>query len=66
MDFHLAMAGDEAKSMYEDLLAELKKSHNDGKIKDGAFGAMMQVNITNDGPVTVELEQLSNLLEKSS
>jgi len=66
LDFHLAMSGEEAKTMYQDLLSEMRKGHD--KIQDGAFGAMMQVNIANDGPVTIELEQTAsaNLLETSS
>ena len=53
------MSGDAAKNMYFDLLSELKKGHSEEKIKDGQFGAMMEVNIANDGPVTIELECLS-------
>ncbi len=61
LDFHLAMGGDAAKNMYGDLVTELRKNYGvDDKIKDGKFGAMMQVNIANDGPVTIELESLSN------
>ena len=60
-DFHLAMAGDKSKLFYEDFLAEMRKSYkNDDKIKDGVFGAMMEVNIVNDGPVTLELDSINN------
>ncbi len=59
LDFHLAMGGDAAKNMYGDLLTELKKNHVEEKIKDGIFGAMMEVNIANDGPVTLEIESMS-------
>ena len=50
------MSGDAAKNMYTELLTELKTHHNHEKIKDGRFGAIMEVNIANDGPVTIELE----------
>ena len=53
------MSGDAAKNMYFDLLTELKKNHSEEKVKNGQFGAMMQVDISNDGPVTIELESLS-------
>lgn len=53
------MSGDAAKNMYEKLLSELKKGHSEDKIKDGQFGAMMEVNIANDGPVTIELESIN-------
>ena len=53
------MSGDAAKSMYVDLLTELKKGHSEDKIKEGQFGAMMEVSLANDGPVTIELEALN-------
>lgn len=55
-DYHLAMAGDPAKEFYSQFLADLRKGHHEDKIKDGSFGAYMQVDIRNDGPVTIELE----------
>ncbi|XP_070491047.1 D-aminoacyl-tRNA deacylase [Chironomus tepperi] len=55
-DFHHAMGGERAKEMYDQLLATLGKDHNPDKIKDGVFGAMMNVQIFNDGPVTIEIE----------
>ena len=38
----------------------MKKAHSEEKIKDGVFGAMMEVNIVNDGPVTLELDSANN------
>lgn len=55
-DFHLSMSGDASKEFYLDFLSELRKNYCEDKIKDGQFGAMMQVVIQNDGPVTVEIE----------
>lgn len=55
-DFHNAMAGEEAKEMYQQLLESLGKQYDPEKIKDGVFGAYMQVHIQNDGPVTIELD----------
>ena len=57
------MTGDEAKDYYAQFLEELMKNHPGGadKIKNGQFGAMMQVHIQNDGPVTLELEALPDL-----
>ena len=60
-DFHLAMAGDKSKLFYEEFLTEMKKVHgSEEKIKNGVFGAMMEVNIVNDGPVTLELDSINN------
>eukprot|EP00092_Neocalanus_flemingeri_P094878 GFUD01120688.1.p1 GENE.GFUD01120688.1~~GFUD01120688.1.p1 ORF type:complete len:154 (-),score=63.14 GFUD01120688.1:104-565(-) len=55
-DFHLAMGGDQSKQFYLNFLEEIKKAYKEDKIKDGVFGANMQVELVNDGPVTLELE----------
>ncbi|KAL7416256.1 D-Tyr tRNAtyr deacylase-like domain-containing protein [Mrakia frigida] len=56
LDFHHAMNPTDAKSMYDDFLTALGKSYDPAKIKDGRFGAMMDVMSINDGPVTVLLD----------
>lgn len=55
-DFHLAMQGTDASNLYNFLLQQLGNQYTADKIKDGVFGAMMQVHIQNDGPVTIEIE----------
>ncbi|XP_034116041.1 D-aminoacyl-tRNA deacylase isoform X1 [Drosophila albomicans] len=55
-DFSAAMKGDEANQLYNHFLDRLRQSYDATKIKDGKFGAYMQVHIENDGPVTIELE----------
>lgn len=54
------MGGDDAREFYLQFLHQLRKGHPGGNemVKDGQFGAYMQVNIQNDGPVTLELECL--------
>ena len=37
------MAADESRIFYERFLAKLRSSYNPAAIKDGVFGAMMQV-----------------------
>ena len=37
----------------------MKKAYSEKKIKDGVFVANMQVELVNDGPVTLELEAVS-------
>ena len=46
---------DQAEQLYEKFVACLRQS--DLKIETGQFGAMMQVEIINDGPVTLTLER---------
>ncbi|NP_001253587.1 D-aminoacyl-tRNA deacylase 1 [Macaca nemestrina] len=55
-DFHLAMPTDQAEGFYNSFLEQLRKTYRPELIKDGKFGAYMQVHIQNDGPVTIELE----------
>ncbi len=59
-DFHLAMGGEASRSMYGDFVEEVRRRHSDReKVSDGRFGAMMTVDIANDGPVTLEIESLA-------
>ncbi|KAI9492873.1 D-tyrosyl-tRNA deacylase [Zychaea mexicana] len=55
-DFHRAMKTDQAKAMYEKFLTKMGQAYDPAKIKDGVFGAMMVVDIANDGPVTLQLD----------
>eukprot|EP01137_Pigoraptor_chileana_P015281 Opistho-2@71003 len=55
-DFHLAMGSDGSKEFYGRFLESIKKAYKPEKIQDGEFGAYMQVNIANDGPVTIQLD----------
>ncbi|XP_054712412.1 D-aminoacyl-tRNA deacylase 1-like [Uloborus diversus] len=59
-DFHHSMAADASEKFYSDFLSSMKAAYSDDKIKDGKFGALMQVNIQNDGPVTINLESPRN------
>ena len=53
-DFHKAQKGQHAIELYNDFLSQLRTGmNNDNSVKDGEFGAMMDVSIVNDGPVTI-------------
>ncbi|KAF7989645.1 hypothetical protein HCN44_008319 [Aphidius gifuensis] len=56
LDFHQAMTASLAEPFYNNFLSELGKKYEPKYIKDGRFGAMMSVNIENDGPVTLDIE----------
>ncbi|KAK4589775.1 hypothetical protein RGQ29_020380 [Quercus rubra] len=58
-DFHVAMPPQTAKPFYASLIERFQKSYKPDAIKDGVFGAMMQVNLVNDGPVTMQLDSHS-------
>jgi D-tyrosyl-tRNA(Tyr) deacylase len=47
------MGGSSALPIYQALLSRLGQVYDANRIKDGAFGEMMDVTLTNDGPVTL-------------
>ena len=58
-DFHYAMGGERSEPMFDDLVEQLRAAYTDDAIKKGVFGADMQVEIVNDGPVTIVLDSNS-------
>ena len=50
-----AAAPDIAESLYETYVAALRELLGEERVATGSFGAMMSVEIVNDGPVTIEL-----------
>ena len=44
-----------AKALYEDYVAALRRGLAETRVQTGQFGADMEVEIINDGPVTIEL-----------
>lgn len=54
-DFSRAAAPDRAEPLYEHFLACLREGGR--PVESGVFGAMMQVELVNDGPVTLMLER---------
>nr|CDS32048.1 D tyrosyl tRNA(Tyr) deacylase [Hymenolepis microstoma] len=57
LDFHHAMAPPSSQSVYESFLAKVRAEFKDpDRVKDGAFGKMMDVSLVNEGPVTITLD----------
>ncbi|KAA6402254.1 MAG: putative D-tyrosyl-tRNA deacylase [Streblomastix strix] len=52
-DFHHAKSHEQAKIMFEELVAKMKTLYSPDKIQTGIFGEKMQVNLTNQGPITI-------------
>lgn len=52
--FIQAAKGPEAEALYEELVLKLRS--RGFKVETGEFGAMMEVTIVNDGPVTILLD----------
>ena len=55
-DFHTAMGPGEAREFYASFVERIQKAYEPDKVKDGLFGAMMKVNLVNDGPVTMVID----------
>jgi len=49
----------QAETLYEEFVKFLRQEIGDNKVKTGVFRAMMDVQLVNDGPVTVMLEDKS-------
>lgn len=58
-DYKHAMKSQPAEEMYARFLAMLREGYQPDKIYDGVFGAMMDVTLVNDGPVTIVIESRS-------
>lgn len=55
-DFHEAMPGPAAKILFDKFVQLLRDKIGHDLVQTGAFGQYMQVEIINDGPVTILLE----------
>lgn len=56
-DYKLAMKAVPAEALYKKFLSMLKEGYGEeDKIFDGQFGAMMDVELINDGPVTIVID----------
>jgi len=53
-DFSTAAKGDIAKPLYEKFIKKLKEKEL--KVETGEFAAMMEVNISNQGPITIIID----------
>ncbi|NOX66997.1 MAG: D-tyrosyl-tRNA(Tyr) deacylase [Chlorobi bacterium] len=54
--FSQAAPPEMAENLYEKFIERVKENIGEDKVKFGIFGAMMEVEILNDGPVTILVE----------
>ena len=54
--FTSAMPPEPARELWDVFLRRLKERYAAGPVESGEFGAMMQVRLVNDGPVTIWLD----------
>lgn len=55
-DYQDSMKAIPAQALYEQFVQLVQASHTTGVVKDGIFGAMMDVALVNDGPVTIIID----------
>ncbi|KAG1890820.1 D-Tyr tRNAtyr deacylase-like domain-containing protein [Suillus subluteus] len=55
-DFHRAMSSNASRELYATFLENMRRLYVPDRIQDGEFGAMMDVSLTNEGPVTLTLD----------
>lgn len=55
-DFHCAAKGHVAQELYIKVLEQVKAGLPRGEVGGGVFGAMMDVSLVNDGPVTIQYD----------
>jgi len=55
-DFHRAMGSEASKTFYKTFLEHMASLYSPDRIKDGVFGAMMNITLTNEGPVTFTID----------
>ena len=58
-DFHHAMPPARSRPFWDKFVAAVEKKLP-GKVQQGQFGALMQVHLVNDGPVTITLDSDAN------
>lgn len=47
---------EQAEELYNELILTTRDSYNTDMVKDGVFGALMNVSLENDGPVTIVVD----------
>lgn len=56
VDFTGSMPPSEARDFYERFVKMIEEAHAPELVKDGVFGAKMEVSLVNDGPITLVLD----------
>lgn len=56
LDFHCSMKTEGARAIFDKIVQAFREQHGADRVATGAFGEMMVVQITNDGPTTIVLE----------
>lgn len=66
-DYKLAMKAVAAQALYRQFVEMVRRDYGDAtKIQDGVFGAMMNVSLVNDGPVTIIIDSRTPMGQQQS
>ena len=63
-DYQDSMKSVPAAALYAEFVELVRKSHTTGQVCDGIFGAMMDVSLVNDGPVTIMIDSPMKEMEE--
>ena len=55
-DFHRSLGTEAARALWGDAVRAFGRAHGEERVQTGVFGAMMEVSLVNDGPVTMALD----------
>ena len=58
-DFSRSMGSEQANEVFQRFVEKVKAAYSPDKIQTGVFGAMMDVRIVNDGPVTFTFDSFN-------
>ena len=58
-DFHRSLTTEAARALWGDAIRVFEAAHGKGRVQVGVFGAMMEVALVNDGPVTLTLDSFN-------
>jgi len=63
--FHQSALPPKGKELYDTFFAQVRKLYREDRVKDGMFGAMMDVALVNDGPVGVDFRCIDEAVNSS-
>jgi D-aminoacyl-tRNA deacylase len=65
-DYTLAMKSEPASALWSQFVSMVRASYDEVKVCEGVFGAMMDVELVNDGPVTLVIESRTSRTAQNS
>ena len=64
-DFHKAASPTLGRELYSSFIGQVRSLYREDRVKDGVFGAMMDVGLVNDGPVGVDFRCIDEAVKNT-